>query len=94
MYGAHSQMRQADEDELAMIMSLKPQLEAQTGETYSQFEVVGITSQVVAGTIFNVKIRTDQGYLHMKVFRPLPHTGQPAQIIEVSTNQTESSPLM
>eukprot|EP00354_Favella_ehrenbergii_P010784 CAMPEP_0170468238 /NCGR_PEP_ID=MMETSP0123-20130129/11495_1 /TAXON_ID=182087 /ORGANISM="Favella ehrenbergii, Strain Fehren 1" /LENGTH=60 /DNA_ID=CAMNT_0010734761 /DNA_START=61 /DNA_END=243 /DNA_ORIENTATION=+ len=59
MCGGHSALKQADEDEVAMFMGLKGECEAQAGQQYQQFEVVGITSQVVAGTNFQVKLRTE-----------------------------------
>ena len=86
MCGGHSAIRAADEDESAMFTGLKAECEAKASATYSTFEVVGCTSQVVAGTNFWVKLRTDQGFVHMKVFRPLPHTGQPANVVEVHAN--------
>ena len=75
MCGGHSQVRDADEDERAMFVGLKGEIETLAGEQYSEFEIVGCTSQVVAGTIFWVKIRTNNAHVHAKIIRPLPHTG-------------------
>jgi len=47
---------------------------------------VGIRQQVVAGMNYWVKIQVgggDADYIHAKIFKPLPHTGQPAQLVEV-----------
>ena len=93
MLGGHSQIRDADEDETAMFVSLKGEVEGRTSEQYSEFEIVGCTSQVVAGTNFWVKVRTNNGHVHVKIFRPLPHTGQPATVNEVHTGQTVDAPF-
>jgi len=41
---------------------------------------VHFTSQVVAGLIYQVKYKVGNDYVHAKIFKPLPHTGQPAQV--------------
>ena len=76
--GGMSQMRQADEDEIALFNSLQASIAENAEMEISEFEVLGCASQVVAGTNFWVKIRTNNGIIHVKIFRPLPHTQQPA----------------
>ena len=88
MCGGHSQPRACDEEETAMFVGLKAGVEAIGGEAYAAFEPVHCTSQVVNGTIFWIKFSTDKGFVHAKVYRPLPHTGQPAQVQIVHTGQT------
>jgi len=42
---------------------------------FTEFNPVGIKSQVVAGTNYSVKIQVDgDDYVHVKVFKPLPYT--------------------
>ena len=44
-------------------------------------------SQVVAGTNFLMKIQVSEaadGFIHLKIFRPLPYTRQPAELHEHS----------
>ena len=44
-------------------------------------------SQVVAGTNFLMKIQVSEaadGFIHAKIFRPLPHTREPAELHEHS----------
>jgi len=91
-YGAHSPLRHANEEELAMIEGLRSEVEART-EGYSEWSVLGLTTQVVAGTNFWVKIQTDRGIIHVKIFRPLPHTGNPCHVTEVNIGQTVDSPF-
>ena len=89
--GGHSEARAIDAEERDMFVGLKEAVEAMGGQTYSEFEPVSCTSQVVAGTIFWVKARTNQDFVHFKVFRPLPHTGNPAEVQVVHTGQTEDA---
>ena len=58
--------------------------------------MVGFTSQVVAGTVFQVKIRVaegETGCVHVRIMRPLPHTGQDPEIQAWEVDRTESSPF-
>ena len=60
-------------------IGLKSPIEAKFGQSLHTFEPVQYTSQVVAGTNYNVVIKVGPGasdYLHAKIFSPLPHTGQ------------------
>ena len=54
--GAHSEPRAAKEFEIEMVMALKEAIEEKTGKKYIIFEVINITTQVVASTEYWVKI--------------------------------------
>jgi len=63
---------------------------------FEKFKVIGYTSQVVAGTIFQVKIRVsegEQGCIHIRLLRSLPHTGNEPEILAWETDRTEQSPF-
>ena len=58
---------------------------SELGESSSQpLEVVSYRSQVVAGTNFNLTLKLGETTCGCKIFRPLPHTGNPPQVTEVS----------
>ena len=80
--GGHSQPREPSDEERDMFIAQKAAVEAQTGEQYpNTFVPIACTSQVVAGTNFWVKFQTDSGFVHVKIFRPLPHTGNPPNVV-------------
>jgi cystatin-A/B len=82
------------EDEFAWVCSLQDQIVAQLGSAITHFTPVACRKQVVAGTNFWVKIQVGEGnYIHVKIFRPLPHTGAPAEIKEVHPGKTHADPL-
>ena len=91
--GGNSNVRAATKDEQVIFEGLKGEVEKEAGAEYSDFEIVGCTSQVVAGTNYWVKVRTDKDYVHFKVYEPLPYTQEAAEVVEVFTGQTENSPL-
>jgi cystatin-A/B len=75
-------------------VSLKANIQAKAGLTFTVFEPVAYTSQVVAGTNYKAKIKVDGGkYIHVKLFEPLPCYDQPIDISEVLQNKTEADAL-
>ncbi len=79
--------------------------ETRTGG-YDLFEIEDCTSQVVAGTMYTVNIKVidvDDGipdgisyggwYIHVRIFKPLPHTNQPAEIKAIQTNKQIDTPF-
>ena len=68
------------------------------GGSFSCFDIKGYTKQVVAGTMYQVKIRVaDEGpnnYVHAKVLQHLPHTGKTEpEIMFFKKDQTEDAPF-
>eukprot|EP00730_Choanoeca_flexa_P000663 TRINITY_DN10288_c0_g2_i3.p1 TRINITY_DN10288_c0_g2~~TRINITY_DN10288_c0_g2_i3.p1 ORF type:complete len:108 (+),score=23.06 TRINITY_DN10288_c0_g2_i3:632-955(+) len=70
--GGPSGVREADDDIKQIAQSVRGDVESKAGTSFSKFEATHFTSQVVAGTIFNIKIDTGDNYAHVKVFRSLP----------------------
>jgi hypothetical protein len=64
-------------------------VEEKLGASFSDFELVHYTTQVVAGTIFlmNVKVDGDE-HVHVKIVRPLPHTGKPPFVMNAVRGKT------
>jgi len=51
------------------------------GADFIQFDCIQYTTQVVAGTNYKMKINIGGSeYVHIKVFKPLPHTNQPPEL--------------
>jgi len=59
------------------------------GAPVSHFTPVASKKQVVAGINYLVKVQVgDADYVHVKIFKPLPHTGNPAEVKEVHAGKT------
>ena len=80
MMGGHSAYKQPTEEEREFFIAQRETVQQHAGGNhFEQFEVVHFTSQVVAGLIYQVKYSVGGGdHVHAKIFKPLPHTGQPA----------------
>ncbi len=94
MLGAHSDYRQPSAEDLEFFLGLRAAIEEQAGHHYHHFEVVHFTQQVVAGMIYHVNIKVSDGeHIHVKIYKPLPHTHQPAQVQVVTTGHPHDAPF-
>jgi len=97
--GGHSSAKPADDQIRGIIGPLKVEAQSKAQASgwnglFAEFEVHSYTSQVVAGTIFNVKVGYGAGkYAHVRVFRPLPHTGNPPEVQSVEVEKSEGDAL-
>ena len=83
LLGGHSEMKDVDDEMLDIFTSYRDIVEAAAEETFDMFIPVKYTSQVVAGTVFNIKIQVGEDrFVHAKIVRPLPHTNEPASVME------------
>jgi cystatin-A/B len=74
---------------------LKGAIEAELGQEFQNFELVNYSTQVVAGTIYLMRVKVDgEEYLHVKIIKPLPHTNQPPAVMSVERGMTLDSPLL
>ena len=82
MLGAAGGAREPDAEERQLMAEWKGMFETSAGKTFDSFEVDVITTQVVAGTNYQVAVKvSDSEYVHGKVHAPLPHTGKPAELM-------------
>ena len=81
MCGGASAVKIPDAEEAQFFVECKAMVEAAASATYETFVPVHFTSQVVAGTNFQIKYNVGgDDHVHAKIFRPLPHTGAPAEV--------------
>ena len=80
-----------------MFCQIMEELEGLCSQQFSCFIVQGYTKQVVAGTLFQAKIKVAESgetpCVHVKVMQHLPHTGKGPEVQAFKANQTEDAPL-
>ena len=78
MLGGTSQVKDASNDELVKLTTaaLKADAEKSLSKTFNTFEAVKFTSQVVGGVNYQIKIKVDDGYIHVKAYRAPGENGQ------------------
>ena len=93
MLGGHSDVK-TDAEGLTQMAGYKGAVEAKAETTYDTFEVLHYTSQVVAGTIYQIKVKVGESdYIDAKVLLPLPHTGDAPSAMEVKTGVGADDPF-
>lgn len=63
---------------------VKVHINTKLGAAHGNFEILEVRQQVVAGTNYFFKLKSDDKIIEVKVFEPLPHTGNPAEVTAVA----------
>lgn len=93
MCGGTTQLKQADDEGNQMLSSVKEELVSKSGHT-GEVTLLGYKTQVVAGTNYFMKISIGQNIVHARIFQPLPHTGESAQLHSIEDkNHDKNSEL-
>ena len=93
MCGGFGGVKQADDTVIAICNEVKSHVENHIGQTYQTFEPVSYKTQVVAGTNYLIKVRTDNDFVHIKVHKPLPCNGTDLKVMTATAGQTEEAAL-
>ena len=68
--GGHSALKEVTPDIQEIIDKLKPTIQDKTGKTYTTFQGVGYTTQVVNGLNYKFKVKVgDDDYVHVSAHR-------------------------
>ncbi|KAL8560165.1 hypothetical protein ACOMHN_021660 [Nucella lapillus] len=74
--------------------NLKAEVEGKAGKKFDTYNPLTFASQVVAGVNYFVKIEVDgDEHVHVRIFQPLPHTGQKPSLHSCQMNKTASNAL-
>lgn len=86
--GGFGQAHDANEDVQNIIDQVRAEVEGRAGNV-GEYRAISFTSQVVAGKNYKVKVHVDgDNYIHIKVYVPLPHTGNPPSLSELETDKS------
>ena len=76
MVGGPTEEMDADEDVKKLAEELKKQVEENRNTTFTTFEAVKFTTQVVNGVMYKIKVKVgDDQYIHLRALKNLPHKG-------------------
>ncbi len=86
--GAFGDAKEADLNVKTIAKGMKEEVEKELGETFSKFDAVLYTTQVVNGTNYLIKVYVGhKKYVHIKVHVPLAFRNQPNQLMECEGNK-------
>ena len=81
MMGGHSAPK-TDADGLQKIAGYQSLVQGHLNREFETFEPVHYTTQVVAGTVYQAKVKVGgDEHIHIKIFEPLPHTNEAASVM-------------
>ncbi|XP_036599173.1 cystatin-A-like [Trichosurus vulpecula] len=90
MLGGLGETKPATPEIQKIVDKVKPQFEKKSNEKYDSFELVEYRRQVVAGTVYYVKVHLgDDRYAHLKIYEPLPHTNESMKLMDYQTGKTK-----
>mmetsp|Transcript_71435 Transcript_71435/g.149149 ORF Transcript_71435/g.149149 Transcript_71435/m.149149 type:complete len:98 (-) Transcript_71435:122-415(-) len=92
--GGFSANKDATAEEQSILDSVKGEVETQLSKTFTVFQLMHFQTQVVAGVNYMFKVRCDDEYVHVKVCKPLPHTGKPPFVMVAVGGHSEDSELV
>ncbi|KAG9281532.1 cystatin-B-like [Astyanax mexicanus] len=74
--------------------TVKSDAEKKSGQNFGVFVAKSFTTQVVAGTNYFIKVHVGgEEYVHLRVFKSLPHAGEKLQVHGVKTSKTHNEPI-
>ncbi|XP_037244867.1 cystatin-B-like [Falco rusticolus] len=92
--GGASAARPATQETQQMADEVKPQLEEKEGKTFDVFTAVEFKTQVVAGTNYFIKVHVgNDEFMHLRVFRSLPHENKPLSLHSYQSSKTRHDDL-
>ncbi|XP_071415546.1 cystatin-A-like [Pithys albifrons albifrons] len=94
MPGGLSDTKAATPEVQHMVNQVKPQFESRENRKCPMFTAIVYKTQVVAGINYFIKVEVSKtDYVHLKVFKSLPHENQDLSLVSFQTGKTKDDPL-
>ncbi|XP_008587686.1 PREDICTED: cystatin-B [Galeopterus variegatus] len=94
MCGAASATQPATAETQDIADQVRAQLEEKEKKKFPIFKAVSFKSQVVAGMNYFIKVHVgDDDFVHLRVFRSLPHENKPLTLSDYQTNKARHDEL-
>ena len=95
LVGGLSELKKKDEHIQNIVNAMKLKIEEKIGKEVVEFECVSYKTQVVSGTNYFIRLTFgNKEYLDIKVFRDLPHTKNPDELIDIKLNRKEDDEIV
>jgi hypothetical protein len=83
--GGFSKARDATDEDQAVLEDVRTAITSRLGRSVTQMRALKVSTQVVAGVNYLMKLQCDDAVVHVKISKPLPHTGQNPFLMALDT---------
>ncbi|XP_073526970.1 leukocyte cysteine proteinase inhibitor 1-like [Phyllobates terribilis] len=91
--GGFGAEKPADAEVQDVCKKVKAQFLKQSGKNAAKFVALVYKSQVVAGKNYLVKVDIGDQFCHLKIFVPLPHTGEDPELLGWQCGKTKNDAI-
>lgn len=92
--GPLSEEKKATQEVQDICDEVKRRAEYKAKASYDQFEAVSYKTQLVSGTTYFIKVDVgNNSYIHLRIFKVLPHIGSYVELHDVKTGMTKKDSL-
>ncbi|MDK0713538.1 cystatin domain-containing protein, partial [Clostridium perfringens] len=86
--GGLSDAKKADCETQAVIEEVRGDVENKLEKKLDSYDAVSYKTQIVAGTNYFVKVNAGDEYIHLRIFAPLPCSGNPKELADLQRGKT------
>ncbi|XP_060756849.1 cystatin-B-like [Neoarius graeffei] len=92
--GGLSEVKEATAEVQKICDEMKPYAEQKTGRTFDVFTAKSYKTQVVAGLNYFIKVHVGgDEYVHLCVYKTLPHDGEKLELVGIQTHKKKDDPI-
>jgi len=92
--GGLSDTKKPDEHIEKIVNTIKSEIEERINKTLNILTVHSYKTQVVAGTNYFIKSHIGNNeYIHIRVFKSLPHENYDVKLVAIELNRKETDPI-
>uniref|UniRef100_A0A8C5M5Q7 Cystatin domain-containing protein n=1 Tax=Leptobrachium leishanense TaxID=445787 RepID=A0A8C5M5Q7_9ANUR len=94
MDGGLGETMEATSEVQELCDQVKLEVEEKCGKTFGQFVAVSYRSQLVAGTNYFIKVDAGDGFIHVRIYQPLPQANKPPSVTAVQQDKSKEDEIV